>query len=260
MRPLGRWAGVAAIALAGALLPGAAFADDAQADLEHIFYSAQQDGESSGNQTVATSGAPAYDYGPTCGLGGRAVCYEGSPCVDDGVEGLSYDVFLAGEKVGEVCVTEQEAVEQEQVTPGRVLRAFRSLEWPQSDLVIQPPDGQTLVNLPTNFFTDNTSATRQTARLLGQEVLIEAVPATYTWRFGDGASQATASPGTAFPALEITHQYADVGTFAPSVDTTYTGRYRLNGGPWIAIPESLTVAGASQDLEAIPARPTLVDY
>ncbi len=159
--------------------------------------------------------------------------------MSDGVDGVLYDVFLAGEKVGETCVTEQQAEQQEQVTPGRVLRAFQSLSWPQSELAIQPPGGQTLVNFATNFYTDNVAPTQQSVTLLGRSVLIEATPTTYTWRYGDGTSAATASPGAPYPALDVTHGYATLGTFAPSVDTTYTGRYRLDGGPWTAIPESL---------------------
>ena len=117
-----------------------------------------------------------------------------------------------------------------------------------------------MVNFATNFYTDNNQPSRQSVSLLNQDVLIEATPTSYTWRFGDGTTASTSTPGAAYPALDVTHDYADVGAFAPSVDTTYTGRYRLNGGPWIAIPETLTVAGTTQQLETIAARPTLVDY
>ncbi|MAS56354.1 MAG: hypothetical protein CMJ44_17365 [Pimelobacter sp.] len=176
------------------------------------------------------------------------------------MEGIKYDVFLAGEKVGETCVTEQEAAEQQQVTPARVLRAFRRLDWPESELVIEPPDGRTLVNFDTNFYTADDSPVRQRVTLLNQSVLIEATPTTYTWHFGDGTTLDTASPGAPYPALDVTHDYARAEQYAPSLDTTYTGRYRLAGGPWIAIPETLTVPGAAQELEAVEALPTLVDY
>lgn len=237
------------------------FADDgAEVDLQGAGFVFQGPASFANEPGVANSAQPTYDYGPSCGLSAQAICYEGAPCVLDGNEGVKYDVFLEGEKVGETCVTEQEAAEQEQVTPGRVLRAFRRLSWPRSELVIQPPGGTTLVNLPTIFYTDNTAPSRQRVTLLRQGVLIEATPTTYTWHYGDGTSTSTPTAGTPYPAFDITHEYGTVDTFAPRLDTTYTGRYRLEGGPWIAIPETLTVTGASQRLQTVEALPTLVDY
>jgi|GEM_PF-2497921 len=199
---------------------------------------------------------------PSCGSdqGGTYVCYGSDVCFDGDEEGTLYDVLIQEAFVGQVCVTEQEAAEQEQVTPGRVLRAFRRLSWPRSDLIIQPPGGTTLVNFATNFYTDNTDPSRQRITLLRQGVLIEATPTTYTWHYGDGTTTSTPGGGAPYPALDVTHDYATVDTFAPRLDTTYTGRYRLNGGPWITIPETLTVSGATQSLETVEALPTLVDY
>jgi hypothetical protein len=221
----------------------------------------QLDGDQAYIVTPASSGdGPTWTYLPSCGAGGHYVCYEPTICSRGETEGLLYDVLRDGEFIGQTCVTDQEAAEQEQVTPGRVLRAFRRLSWPQSDLVVQPPGGTTLVNFPTNFYTDNATPTRQQVTLLRQRVLIEATPTTYTWHYGDGASASTDIPGAPYPTLAVTHDYLSVDTFRTRLDTTYTGRYRLNGGPWITIPETLTVTGASQPLETIEASPTLVSY
>lgn len=229
-------------------------------NLQAIGASDQTPGGSSNSTAPASDDGHTYSLIPSCGLGGQYVCYEPDPCVAER-SGYLYDVLRDGEPTGtQVCVTEQEAAEQEQVTPGRVLRAFRRLSWPRSELVIQPPGGTTLVNLPTIFYTDNTAPSRQRVTLLRQGVLIEATPTTYTWHYGDGTSTSTPTAGTPYPAFDITHEYGTVDTFAPRLDTTYTGRYRLEGGPWIAIPETLTVTGASQRLQTVEAIPTLVDY
>jgi len=178
--------------------------------------------------------------------------------VEGDIEGVLYDILLEGEVVSQTCVTDAQPQQQPQVTPGLVLNAFRRLAWPASPLLIQPVGGRTLVNFATNFYTDNTTPTRQSISLLGQRVTVEATPTTYTWRFGDGQSDATTSPGAAYPTLDVTHDYLTKGRVAPSVDTTYAGRYRVNRGPWIAIPATLTVPGASVAIDVIEARPTLV--
>lgn len=257
---------LATIVMTG-LLQGPAEAEDEEKAhredeirLDDVSIEIQFPGTEPATTSVSTADGPAYDFGPTCGAGGRAICYQGATCFENDVEGVLYDVFLEGEKVGETCVTEQEAAEQEQVTPGRVLRAFRRLSWPRSELIIQPPGGTTLVNFATNFYTDNTAPSRQRVTLLRQGVLIEATPTTYTWHYGDGTTTSTQDAGAPYPALDLTHDYATVDTFAPRLDTTYAGRYRLNGGPWITIPETLTVTGATQILETVEALPTLVDY
>jgi hypothetical protein len=160
---------------------------------------------------------------------------------------------------GTVCLDIDTAEEFDVITPSKVLEEMQALEWPSAELVIQPPDGRTLVNLPTNFLTTTTQPTSQTITLLGQSVEIEASPVSYAWHFGDGASQEGADPGAAYPDLRITHTYveADV-TVTPSVDVTYQGRYRVEDGPWQDIPETLTVDGTPVSLQVLSATPHLV--
>lgn len=196
---------------------------------------------------------------PQCGLGGRDICHQRQRCRVGGENGYVYDVLQGGRKIGSTCLTESEAEELGQVTPGMVLAAFRRLSWPSSDLIVQPPDGRTLVNFDTNFRTDNDQPTTQRVTLLGQRIVIEATPSEYVWSFGDGDTEKTESPGAAYPDLEITHNYLRKGEYAPSVDTVYSGRYRVNGGAWQSIPGTVTVPGSSVALRAIEASPVLVD-
>jgi hypothetical protein len=51
-----------------------------------------------------------------------------------------------------------------------------------------------------------------------------------------------------------------VGDVAPSVDTTYSGRYRVGNGRWQTIPDTLTVPGAPVGLQVVSATPHLVGY
>ena len=168
------------------------------------------------------------------------------------------DASGASTHLGIVCLAPADVAGLAPITPAMVRREMQRLEWPGARLEVQPPDGQTLINFETNFFTGNDRPTTQTVTLLGQRVEIEARPTEYTWEFGDGATVTTSSPGAAYPDLDVTHTYADPGRVAPSVATTYTGRYRINHDAWQQIPGSLTVPGESVSLRVRSASPHLV--
>jgi hypothetical protein len=142
-------------------------------------------------------------------------------------------------------------------TPALIARAFRRLPLPAAKLVIQPPNGRTLVNFETNFYTEQGEFTR-TVTLLGQQVALRIWPASFGWRFGDGESDQTTSPGAAYPDLEITHEYLEKGQVSPSVDTTYAAQFRVGGGPWRDVAGTVTVPGTPQQLRVVEARPVLV--
>ena len=145
------------------------------------------------------------------------------------------------------------------MTPGIVAAAFRNLPLPPSELIVQPPDGRTLVNFKTNFYTETRPFTR-TITLLGQQVDLRIRPTHYGWRFGDGEQLTTTRAGSPFPHLDITHRYLDQGHVGPAVDTTYAADWRVGGGPWQPVPGTVTIPGAAVDLEVVEATPTLVGY
>ncbi len=205
-----------------------------------------------------------YAIRPACEIGGLALCSDPATCNVDGEAGYLYNVYEdnAPDPLDwQACLTKQQARRLGGVTPGMVRRAFRRLSWPASELVVQPPDGRTLVNFDTNFYTANTDPTTRTVTLVGQRVTIEATPTEYTWHFGSADGDLTTSdPGAPYPDLQVTHRYTRVGTVAPSVDTTYAGRYRVGNGGWQAIPDTLTVPGATETLRVVSATPHLVGY
>lgn len=184
-------------------------------------------------------------------------CPEQLPCTVNGLSGFTYNVFHNGVGVGSTCLTPGQADMLEAASPGLVLREFQRLGWPASSVVIQPPDGETLVNFATNFLTTNTEPTQQTVTLLGLPITIEATPATYTWIHGDGTEQTTSSPGDFYPAGDVFHEYRTAEAVAPSVDTTYSGRFRIRDSAWYDIPATVTVVGPSVPLTVREARPQL---
>lgn len=143
------------------------------------------------------------------------------------------------------------------LTPAMVARALRNVSLPSSRLQVQPPNGRTLVNFDTNFYTERTPFTRAVT-LLGRRVELRIEPVRFTWHFGDGAPRTTASPGAPYPDLDVTHDYARAGRYAPRVDTTYGADWRVAGGAWQRVPGTVTITGDAVALEATEARPTLV--
>ena len=177
-------------------------------------------------------------------------------CSSGDESGLWHDVFMDGTDVGDVCVPDRD-VDQVNIAQ-LVIRQFKRMKWPASELVVQPPGGKTLVNFKTNFFTRDNQAIDQTITVANRSVEIRAVPTSYTFHFGDGTSTTTAQPGRPHPDLDITHEYARTGSVVVSLDTTYSGEYRIGDGDWVAIPDTLTVTGEGQDLEVLEAVPQLV--
>ena len=162
---------------------------------------------------------------------------------------------------GEWCITSAQAADlQPTITPDLVNRAYQRLDWPASTVIAQP-DGTTLVNLPTILHTTNTTPTTRTITLLGITITIEATPTTYTWHHGDGTTTTTTSPGHPYPTpghTDVTHTYTRAGQRTLSVDTTYTGRYRIANGPWTDIPQPRTITGPTTPLTIRTATPHLI--
>jgi hypothetical protein len=243
-----------------------AFADDmvchTSSDLHHAVQGCVKSGTET-NAYIAGHSDHTYSIRPACAIGGSTLCSDPATCNIEGHPGFLYNVYEdnAPEPLAwQACLTEQEARRLGGLTPGMVQRAFRRLSWPASELVVQPPEGRTLVNFDTNFYTTNTRPTSQTVTLIGQPVTIEATPTSYTWHFGDDGGLTSTDAGAPYPDLRITYRYTYVGDVRPSVDTTYSGRFRVGNGNWQAIPDTLTVTGAPVDLQVVSATPHLVGY
>ena len=136
---------------------------------------------------------------------------------------------------------------QPQITPGLVLTELKRIGLPQLTVQIQPA-GKTLVNFDTNFYVIPQPFNR-TITLLGRSVDVEATPTEYTWLHGDGTSATTTEPGAPYPDLAVTYAYQHAGTVAPSVRVTYAARFRVEGGAWQQIPDTVTVDGPPGSLQ-----------
>ena len=147
---------------------------------------------------------------------------------------------------------------------GQILAAFRNTPWAKPTVHIQPVGNATLVTLPTYFAVTWTQAGFQpgeadTVTLLGQQVQIRPTLESYSYVFGDGTTLGpTASPGGPYPSGDITHAYPKAGTYDTHIDITFGGEFTLDGGAWITIPDTVTVAGPVQPLTVKTSHARLV--
>ncbi len=196
---------------------------------------------------------------------GHQLAYEGIECEDD--EQAVGALFEQRRQSGgwssaelvedESCLAEQ----RRQIDlPAAAARAFQEMQIAPSEVIVQPPDGWTLVNVDTIAFTDREPRTVST-ELFGIPVEIRAVPTSYSWDFGDGTSPlSTSEPGAPYPEHTIAHAYAKPGTATISLTTTWGGQFRLAGEPtWRDVPGEATTASASGRLEILEARARLVE-
>lgn len=137
-----------------------------------------------------------------------------------------------------------------------VLEAVQEIGLPSLDVRIQPGTS-TLVNVATIFYTDP-ERFNHTTSLLGFQIDLQADPVGYTWHHGDGTRAATTKPGRPYPAMDVTHEYrkpADV--VRPRVDVTYRVRFRVDGGDWRTLGQTLVATGPAASLEVREAAPVL---
>ncbi|WP_423462807.1 PKD domain-containing protein [Promicromonospora sp. MS192] len=157
----------------------------------------------------------------------------------------------------EACLTE---ARQQIDIPAAAARAFQEMQIEPSSLIVQPPDGWTLVNVDTIAYTDGEPRTTST-ELFGIPVDIRAVPSSYTWNFGDGSPAfSTTDPGAPYPAHTISHAYSKQGSATISLTTRWRGQFRIAGDPtWRDVAGEATTASSSGSLEIVEARARLVE-
>jgi len=242
-----------------------AYADESDVEPKGTAFSVHSQTEQSGGMSEPAAGSAGTSGGtwhsqPACSLGGAAVCVVAMQCDDNSpmtfwwleVDGERVDSYYACPEAGEVAPPLQ-------VTNAMVARAFKRIPLPASELIVQPPGGETLVNFATNFYTEAAPFERSVT-LVGQRVDLRIRPTAFAWSFGDGAATTTSEPGAAYPALDITHEYTRAGQVGPSVDTTYSAEFRVNGGGWEPVVGTVTMAGEPVALQVRTASPTLVGY
>jgi len=142
------------------------------------------------------------------------------------------------------------------ITPVAVATAFQRIPLPQLRSIAQPGN-KTLVNFDTVFYVEAETLERNVT-LLGQNVELTITPSRFRWTFGDGTSEVTTTPGSAYPGKSLTHRYPDADvTVRHQVEVTWTATWRVNNGPWQDVPGTVTITGPSTALRVAEATPLL---
>ena len=156
------------------------------------------------------------------------------------------------------CRTYRPAEDEEgdELTAGDILNAVREIGLPSLEVQVQPGTS-TLVNVATIFYTEPQRFNRSVT-LLGFDVDLIATPVRYRWMHGDGTATTTTRPGKPYPSTEVTHRYRQPDDAVnPRVDVTYQVRYRVDGGAWTTIDQTLQASGPTTTLEVKEAAPVL---
>ncbi len=205
--------------------------------------------------------------GPSTGYG--FACTEGEQLAYEGIE-CGPDEFAQGALFREVRQPDgswgpPELVGDEGcITPADLLaeaeREFATLPITPSPVVVQPPDGWTVVNLPTITYTEPAEQTFDTS-LLGIPVEIRATPESYAWDYADGSEPlVTTDPGAPYPDHTVHHTYAQpVDAVTIGLTTTWSGQFRIASSPtWTDVPGTASTSSTAPPLQVYEARSRLV--
>jgi hypothetical protein len=217
--------------------------------------------------SVATQGPElVINDHPACGLGGDVTCQALLPCGDGGALHDTDLVFPDGhtEPGPQVCVGGEQAPAH-QLTAERVLRAFREVPLPTPSLGTSPPDGTTLVNVPTIFYTRAEPFGRD-VRVLGRRVHLEIAPVSYQWRVGQGGDFETTSPGSPYqrgvtpqsnPDAYVTWTYDSASSEAASVRVVWGATWSLGGKSMGRVPGTVEMLSSKATVRVREAQPVL---
>lgn len=198
-------------------------------------------------------------------------------CLTNGQQagiGLLYEIYArpagstgAWQYVGSTCFADRVPGASPTLSMARIIDAFHLTPWATATVVTQPEGNTTLVTLPVfariswsvQGYQPGEVDTLDPAGMFGLTVQIRPKVDHYTYVWGDGTTTGPSrSDGGVWPTGDITHSYPTPGTYQVRVDTTFTGDFRVNGGPWTQIPDTVTITGPTTTVTVHTAKAVLV--
>jgi len=113
------------------------------------------------------------------------------------------------------------------------------------------PSAKGLAGLRSWFWIEGFagSVTAPPISAFGLTIDVRMSSGTVTWDFGDG-STLRGDLGRAYPQEStVQHAHRDAGTFTVTAAIDLVAEYRVNGGPWLRLPDLATTATATHQVE-----------
>lgn len=137
---------------------------------------------------------------------------------------------------------------------------------PEDASVTMEPDGWALIGLPANFVV-TTGRHTVNGTLFGHDLIVRFTPNGYDWRWGDGMTTRTTTPGSTWAAgglpefseTPTSHVFSERGSYAVSVTVSYTVEFSIADLPWRGVSGTLNGPAAITTVVAGTAKTVLVD-
>jgi hypothetical protein len=113
------------------------------------------------------------------------------------------------------------------------------------------PDAKGLAGLRSWFWIEGFSGSVQapTINVFGLSIDVRMASDSVTWAFGDGTTL-EGDLGRAYPAEStVRHAHRDSGTYTIDATIHLVPEYRVDGGPWITLPNLTPTATTTLEVE-----------
>lgn len=155
-----------------------------------------------------------------------------------------------GSVVRGVWIAPGDILDVDAVASAEIERYLQDVVMPAVTIGINP-DAKGLAGLRSWFWIEGFSGSVQapTINVFGLAIDVRMTSDSVTWEFGDGASL-EGDLGLAYPAEStVQHAHRDSGSYTIGATIHLVPEYRVDGGPWITLPNLTPTATTTLEVE-----------
>ncbi len=155
-----------------------------------------------------------------------------------------------GSITGGIWVAPADIVDVDAIASAEAQRYVQDVLMPAVSIGVNP-DARGLAGLRSWFWIEGFSGAVQAPAInvFGLSIEVRMASDSATWDFGDGATL-EGDLGRAYPSeSSVQHAHRDAGTYVIQATIHLVPQYRVNGGPWITLPQLAPAATAQLPVE-----------